>query len=362
MVRTHRKRGFTLIELLVVIAIIAILIALLLPAVQQAREAARRTQCRNNLKQLGLALHNYHDNFGVLPARQSGPGNQNAPNRAGRTRYTAHIPLLPYYDQAPLFTQIGTLVYDPAGNGVPWANVEPWTRNMPAILCPSDSVGPEPNNTGRTRGHNSYVYCGGDTIARSDVGGNGTTLLGATPRPARGMFGALVCYGIRDCLDGTSNTIAMSERVMPTGVLSYGQTSIATTTLTAPAACSAQLLPDKTYPAGTTFTSDTLTGYRWADGANFFAGFATAIPPNGASCFSTTTLNHWGNVLNTASSRHVGGAHCLMMDGAVRFISENINAGNQAAALPADTAGGQSPYGLWGALGTKSGGESVGDF
>jgi prepilin-type N-terminal cleavage/methylation domain-containing protein len=352
--------GFTLIELLVVIAIIAILIALLLPAVQQAREAARRTQCRNHLKQFGLALHNYHDTFTKLPARQSGPGSQGTANQSGRVRYSAHVPLLPYADQAPMYTQIQGLVF--TTNGVPWANVAPWTTPVTMIQCPSDPAGPEPQDPARTRGYNNYVYCGGDTVARSDIGGN-TPLSGTTqptPRPSRGLFGAMICYGLRDCTDGASNTVAMSERVRPTTVLSFGSTSI--TASATPAACAVQMLPNRTYATGTTFTADTLTGFRWADGTTFFAGFATALPPNRASCFTTATTGHWEATLNTASSRHTGGVHCLMMDGAVKFVSENIDAGNQSAALPADTSGSASPYGVWGAVGTRAGGETTGDF
>ncbi|HUQ70847.1 MAG TPA: DUF1559 domain-containing protein [Planctomycetaceae bacterium] len=352
----RRSMGFTLIELLVVIAIIAILIALLLPAVQQAREAARRTQCRNNLKQLGLALHNYHDTYNKLPARQSGPGNRGTANTANRGRYSAHVPLLPYFDQAPMYSQIDGILY--SGNGVPWAAVVPWTTPLTMVMCPSDPTGPEPQDPARTRGNNNYVYCGGDGLASSDIGGNATTA--PTPRPSRGLFGALMCYGIRDCTDGTSNTIAMSERMRPITTTSIG--AVSQTPSATPAACAVQMGANRTYAAGTTYTGDTMTGFRWADGTTYFAGFATALPPNKASCFTTATISHWDSVLMTASSRHTGGVHCLMMDGAVKFVSENIDAGNQSAAPPADNGGAASPYGVWGAIGTKSGGETTSDF
>jgi prepilin-type N-terminal cleavage/methylation domain-containing protein len=132
-----RRRGFTLIELLVVIAIIAILIALLLPAVQQAREAARRTQCRNNLKQLGLALHNYHDNFNQYPNSHYG-NNENLP---GAWRgFSAQAMILPYIDQAPLYNGFNfSLRVDEAPN---WPTATaPFIGAMaklPAYRCPTD--------------------------------------------------------------------------------------------------------------------------------------------------------------------------------------------------------------------------------
>ena len=127
------RRGFTLIELLVVIAIIAILIALLLPAVQQAREAARRTQCKNNLKQLGLALHNYHDNFGRFCPSRGGPND--GANRNGDQ--TGFVRLLPYMDQDAIYRQIRQ-----DSNTVPvcWDGAFlPWTTQINMLLCPSSS-------------------------------------------------------------------------------------------------------------------------------------------------------------------------------------------------------------------------------
>jgi len=134
MVQSKRK-GFTLIELLVVIAIIAILIALLLPAVQQAREAARRTQCKNNLKQLGLALHNYHDVYGRFIYRKGGtagnPGNAN--------RLSGFMGLMPYIEQGPLFNTVaagGGTGNQPPGGPVGWTGWAEWNVTIPALLCP----------------------------------------------------------------------------------------------------------------------------------------------------------------------------------------------------------------------------------
>ena len=107
---------------------------------------------------------------------------------------------------------------------------------------------------------------------------------------------------------------------------------------------------------------DTIRGYRWGDGGAYFSAISTAIPPNGASCFTAATASHWNDGVFSASSTHTGGVHALLADGSVRFISENIDAGNQATAFPTPGSGSASPYGTWGALGTRSGGEVIGEF
>lgn len=189
-----KRSGFTLIELLVVIAIIAILIALLLPAVQQAREAARRTQCRNNFKQIGLALHNYHDTHGVLPPALISSGRCTDANECPTTRpvlnTTGWVLLLPYIDQSPLYNQYNFNVSSSMSspNGRPQAgNVTTSTTNQPvysqliaAFNCPSDPAGsPEvtstPNTTGfyeRNRARrSSMLFSSGDLteIGRAHV-------------------------------------------------------------------------------------------------------------------------------------------------------------------------------------------------
>lgn len=344
----RHARGFTLIELLVVIAIIAILIALLLPAVQQAREAARRTQCKNNLKQLGLALHNYHDTYGVFAPRQTGSGTPNA--GAMRTRISGIVSLLPYLDQTPLFQQIQS------GTETPWTTGGYWVRDLPALMCPSDPVGAPPQ--GALIGRYNYVFCSGDSVTSSGGNGSSTTPIVV---PSRGMFGSMICYGLRDAIDGSSNTIAMSEGARPTGTNTLGMVGSPGGSAN-PAACSALFdRTTRTYPGGG-WTSDTSWGFRWGDGAGFFTGFTTALAPNGPSCSQNGTIGHWNATVMTASSRHTGGVHCLMTDGAVRFVSENINTGDQSAAWMGTTAGGASPYGVWGALGTRAGGETTGEF
>ncbi|WP_437201130.1 DUF1559 family PulG-like putative transporter [Planctomicrobium sp. SH664] len=341
-IRVWGRRGFTLIELLVVIAIIAVLVALLLPAVQQAREAARRSQCKNQLKQIGLALHNYHDVFDRFPARAVGGGESH------RVRMTGLIALLPYLDQSALYTQLTSV------NGNPWDNSGPWLTNLPLFNCPSDPSRVDPGTATRTRGSRSYVFCAGD-----DQGPN----LNAAPYvsvESRGMFGPNRYYKIAECTDGTSNTLAISERVKPELTNEMGMAI--TINSSVPSACSARLT-GQVY-SGATFTGDTSPGYRWGDALSYFNAFNTVLPPNSATCIidGTNSSAHSREGFFPPTSRHTGGVQALLLDGSVRFISENIHAGNLSVTAPANTSSDASPYGVWGALGTKASGEVPADY
>lgn len=356
------RKGFTLIELLVVIAIIAILIALLLPAVQQAREAARRTQCRNNLKQLGLALHNYHDNFQVFIYRKGGNNSCAviAPytTRDNCGRLSGFMGLLPYIDQAPLFNNIqaGSATVPPGGPEG-WAGWTVWNQVIPGYLCPSDGTSVVAAN------HHNYLFNIGDSARNATNAG-----------AVRGLFGTNVCNGIRDVTDGTSNTIMMSEGVRglgystnPTIPTAAGGDYRALNNIVVnqdpinnPGAC--RLLATNGYVnAGLQVKSH--RGRMMWDGQSERTGFNTILPPNSVGCVAGANVNADAtDVALPPTSQHVGGVHCLMADGAVRFISENINTGNLGAASPQQNGSGLSPYGVWGALGSKSGGESVSDF
>ena len=349
MKRIHR--GFTLIELLVVIAIIAVLVALLLPAVQQAREAARRSSCKNNLKQLGLALHNYHDVYNKFPARKGGTDGTNSAT-SNRGRLSGYMGLMPFLDQAPLFNQVqgGT----PPGGPSAWSAWAAWNVRIPGLLCPSDGLSPVGDR------QNSYSFCVGDSAENPR---DSTTV--------RGMFGNRACTSFSDILDGTSNTIAMSEHVRANFVLVAVDTqnyriieSVAMnqTPRTSPIAC-LSLVDRANWQTGMGTQIKGRFGTQIWDGQVERVGFTTILPPNGPSCAEGVDPNaDAAHIALAPSSAHTGGVHCLMTDGAVRFVSENIDTGNLALPTPAQSSGGASPYGVWGALGTKSGGEVIGEF
>lgn len=343
---SNRPQGFTLVELLVVIAIIGILVGLLLPAVQQAREAARRMACSNNLKQLGLALHNYHDTYQKLPYGCFFAG-QNPP------RYSGFVGLLPFIEQQPLFDQIAASTW----NRVPWdGGFVPFQAVIPGYLCPSDVNRPKAQTeTGRT----NYMFSRGDTTwDHNEWAGSGG-------RGLRGMFtGNAFVRGFSDVPDGLSNTLAMSERtIAQSGTLVKDGGTIRNIGSNFrdnnPSDCRARVNVEKRY-----ITTDVghWAGLRWMDGAPAFTGCTTVLGPNVASC----TQGGWDGEdgVYEPISRHPGGVHGLLGDGAVRFISENIDVGNTT--LPPPDAPGQmnaqSPYGVWGALGSIRGGEAVTPF
>ena len=358
-----KRTGFTLIELLVVIAIIAILVALLLPAVQQAREAARRSSCKNNLKQMGLALHNYHDVFNVLPYRSGGTGSCTSVStslgdrRNGNcSRLSGFFCMLPFVEQGPLYDAISagdaSIPISPGGPGA-WESWAVWNNPViPVYLCPSD-----PGLNVQNARSTSYAFCLGDNTAGMNDS-NGIT---------RGMFSRHSSTRFRDVTDGLSNTIAMSEKVRADfAVTTSGnrnrirQGIVNAVDPLTPANCRAQV-------SGGVFITDAAVKGRhgaslW-DGQGERSAFSTIMPPNSHSCALGTDANADNtNAMLSASSEHKGGVQVLMADGAVRFISENINTGNPATAPPAANASVASPYGVWGSLGTRSGGEVVGEF
>ena len=352
--RLRAPQGFTLIELLVVIAIIAILVALLLPAVQQAREAARRTQCKNHLKQLGLALHNYHDTHGSFPFRQGGSAGTGWNNLS---RLCGIVSLLPQLDQSTLFNQISNSVA-PDGSVMamgpaPWYHPTiafrmkgpheflPWSVQVSTLLCPSAPSYQVANPAGTGQeAKRSYHFSHGDS-----------------PFVERGLFTLRSSVKFRDITDGTSNTVAIAERGFPIrqnlSIAAVSRVSLGEPSN--PSSCAARWGGPS---VGYTGLVGDWTGDLWAEGSPVYAAVHTCLPPNSASCTTNGSSNTARGYMS-ASSHHEGGVQLLLADGSVRFVSNSIDAGDQTVA-PA--ASGPSLYGVWGALGSKSGGDIVAEF
>ncbi|NLX97118.1 MAG: DUF1559 domain-containing protein [Rhodopirellula sp.] len=341
------RAGFTLVELLVVIAIIGILIALLLPAVQAAREAARRTQCTNNVKQLGLGLHNYHDTYLALPAWSYQPSTTH--------RFVSGlVALLPFVEQAPLYDQItgsttiAGVAYPPYDKYPVSAGYTPYRETIAAYLCPSDPGMSDKGTAPADYGRNSYCFSVGDWT--SSYGDSNT----------RGPFARSKWFNFRTITDGLSNTIAMSEHCIGTAAGKAktrfaGSQTVAVNagnpTLNSPVVCMGTVGSDGRY----TVASSTAFGYSYSFGFPGSTQINTILPPNGPNCCNLAT-DYAARMLVPPSSYHPGGVNVLWCDGAVSFISETIDTGNLALG---SVAGGKSPYGVWGAMGSKDGDETV---
>ncbi len=351
------RQAFTLIELLVVIAIIAVLIALLLPAVQSAREAARRAQCVNNLKQIGLALHNYHAATNSFPL-----GASKAPLDAAQDTWTwnnwgANALMLPYLEQAPLYNAANfNLAPEPAPEPTPqdagyaslggYVNATVYGTKLAAFLCPSDPNAGNPDN------NNYHASVGTSTFFI------GATDLGYPSGESSGVFAMQAAYSIASITDGTSNTIAYAEAM--TGSLNTGGPTKGNGTGPSNSGLAANVYDVSSLPL-TSLTTDwqacTLSfktlylandrGYRWAAGIMGYSLFNTVVPPNGGgqypwnncrvSCCDQAQSSHY----LPASSWHPGGVNVLKADGSVSFIKTSIY------------------LRTWFALGTRANGEVI---
>ncbi len=410
--RSKISLGFTLVELLVVIAIIGVLVGLLLPAVQAAREAARRMSCSNNFKQLGLAVHNYHSAYKQLPTHGSGSGwndvttggdrglyNQLRERMPGHSRLqlSIFVGLTPFFEQQALWEQISNPFATPMGV---WNSMgpcpermslndhatrgpyTPWLTEIPTLRCPSD-----PGTGLPAQGRTNYAACLGDAINRMQNGLGSNQ--GTRPGNGRARHVNASCRGVfvprkeakfRDILDGLSNTIMMGE--INTDL---GDMDITTTPFTATRAGLGNVRDDPGFASICKPAADPerprfwdpqyhamlnqrapielRRGYMWADFRPVFTGFSTILPPNQGVCTANNPVSFGAF---TASSRHQGGAHVCMADGAVIFITDSIEAGDQYArtvhrdSVPPDAVpGASSPFGLWGALGTRASSETV---
>ena len=353
--RVKKRFGFTLVELLVVIAIIGILVALLLPAIQAAREAARRTQCGNNLKQFGVALHNHHDVrkfFPPLNASNGGTRSTNPQGNEGRNSGLMHI--LPYMEQSAVYdilSQPGTyggisiLAWGPIRDR---SYYPPYVEQFAAFVCPSNGMPPAAIWGTNAWGPRSYAVCVGDSIA--NVHWN---------LDNRGVFARESKVNISSIGDGTSNTVIMAERSFASGnrrIIRGNFANNVAGTNTTPIVCLATASGDTYLP--TQSVMDRAVGVQWFEGFPAFTGFNTVLPPNSPSCAVDNWGDSWG--VFSASSYHPGGVHILMADASVRFLSDSINTGNLSAAEATVATGGPSPYGVWGALGSKDGAEGIG--
>jgi prepilin-type N-terminal cleavage/methylation domain-containing protein/prepilin-type processing-associated H-X9-DG protein len=353
--RSRNSGGFTLIELLVVIAIIAVLIALLLPAVQAAREAARRAQCVNNLKQLGIAMHNYHSSVNSLPWGD-GPW---------WIEWSAHTLLLPYMEQAPIYNAINFSDTQPFGlTPMPVNNPANSTATYSVISgfnCPSDTDRlTDPN------GHNNYMDNSG-SAPNCAYGGIADTPSWSEPAAgpfiysSNGVDTGPPGFGgpsinIASITDGTSNTAAFSERVKAIGSNFTGTSApfdplkpTASLSIPAPVSTTVESTPQAYYQIcsvtppvpvngnqdAANFNDDNISGAMWVSGQPACTRYLHIMPPNTWSCRSGLQIGH------VANSRHAGGVNVMFCDGSVKFIKSSINVTT------------------WWALGSRAGGEVV---
>jgi prepilin-type N-terminal cleavage/methylation domain-containing protein/prepilin-type processing-associated H-X9-DG protein len=363
--------GFTLVELLVVIAIIGVLIALLLPAVQAAREAARRMQCANHMKQFVLALHNYHDVNNSFPARHNY-------HQCRWVNWGGTFPLLPFMEQAAPYDSIratsGSSLPDSSFNATVFT-----TLVINTLICPSD--GPAKIIAGMTNNltsgtnimfsmadvavHNNYVS---NASNPSQPLPNNGAWYDAIQVISRTLFGENVWHSMTSDIDGTSNTVAIGEaaaspEVLPgtapavlRGGVAY-QTNIGSSTSDGIHAGKCMEMRNGSNEISSPMRS--LRGRRWADGRAAFIGFNTILPPNSPSCYrnNSSLFDLWG--LFSATSYHSGGVNIALVDGSGRFISDTIDCGNYNTDHKTKVYfSNESPFGVWGALGSINGGES----
>ncbi len=320
-VNNIRRPGFTVIELLVTIAIIGLLIALLLPAIQSAREVARRMQCANNLKQIGVALHSYHSTHSVLPFGV-GLDHDVTISTMGTLddrRYSAQSLILPQLDQANIYSRIDFNVapFHPfvnaatgdqsviAANGTNVVNGEAAKAHLDVFLCPSDM-----DRLSILWSHNNYRACnGGDWSGRT---GNG-------------MFGQITSVKFANVTDGLSQTAMFSERVKGTGDKSVYDKHSDLYDLTGIWLESAfRDRCDQLTPAvAATHNQDIESGQTWLEGNMNWTRYNHVLPPNQISCKNGYT---WDGVIMTASSRHNGGVNILLGDGSMQFVSDSVDA------------------------------------
>ncbi len=341
----HGDRGFTLVELLVVIAIIGVLIALLLPAVQAAREAARRMSCTNNLKQLGLALHNYHGSYNVFPAQVIGTN----------WNFSPLASLLPYVEQTSLqklidFSQPLFFTTSSWGGVLNPVQAPAAGTRVPLLRCPSD--GQNDIFTGFSE-EGGYPFAGTNYVVCT---GSGVNKNYDTRAATDGMFWQNSQTGFRDMTDGSSNTAVLSETLLGLGIdttgpqpqdrkrqmARYGGGGMGPpgTGWTGPPGDN----PDLCAAAAAVSYWDGRRGMSWIWGKEHVVTFNTYATPNFLCALLPADVHRNGYGWFAARSLHPGGVNLGLGDGSVRFVSDTVN-------LP-----------VWRALGTRAGGEPAGEY
>lgn len=377
--RHTNSRGFTLVELLVVIAIIGVLVGLLLPAVQAAREAARRMSCSNNLRQLGLALQNYHAAYNKFPPGGTGSGDSDT-GVVNQRRLSANVGILPFMEQQGLYDMMSgthapdpgetpdvatTLGHWPAFGPRPWVDLneyDPWQTQVPTFRCPSD---PAQSTVGV--GMTNYAFCFGDSILRVFYPPSNQF---ADEAVFRGIFRREEGLTFKAIKDGTAHTIMMAEIACDLGDRQLNSSVIHRNHFSGndmgstPRLCESVADPARPQyadPSVPLWSVGNSRGSRWYDAIPMITGFTTVLPPNSPTC-PINWGRPWASGVFSTASRHNGGIHILMADAAVVYISDSIDAGDKEAQSVSSDFGNisnKSPYGLWGALGTIASGETT---